>query len=241
MENYDIEKKALYDSIHAEENSRNTILTIMQKFAEATDEVDIDSIDKVKKFLDNLKYSLTLSNQNIEILQRLIFDMDQISIPRSYEHEFKPQEETVPQNFKEKTLIISEMSRTVLLPYKLEDVREEYDAHQSKYSSLEDVIKQKYTLPISLYKNPFVTRFRESFKLMRKKEKSSIKEAFDLGLELMFNYNLHPAIISACKCLDELDIYLDYLDTGETDKFDFFKVEFEMAPTVVKHSKKHLA
>ena len=69
---------------------------------------------------------------------------------------------------------------------------------------------------------------------MRKREHSSFLEAIDLGTELAFNYNLHPAIISACKNLDELDIYLDYLDTGGTDKFDCFKIIFELAPMITK-------
>ena len=72
---------------------------------------------------------------------------------------------------------------------------------------------------------------------MKKKENGSIKDAFDLGMELLFNYNLHPAIITACKNLDELDIYLDYLENNETDKFDCFKIVFEIAPIVVKNRK----
>ncbi len=70
--------------------------------------------------------------------------------------------------------------------------------------------------------------------MIRNKEKKSIIEAFDLGIKLTFNYNLHPAIITACSTLDELDIYLDYLENNETDKFDCFKITFEIAPVVSK-------
>ena len=55
-------------------------------------------------------------------------------------------------------------------------------------------------------------------------------EAFDLGMELTFNYNLHPAIICACKTLSELDLYLDYLDNKENGKFDCFKIIFDVPP-----------
>ena len=72
---------------------------------------------------------------------------------------------------------------------------------------------------------------------MRIKEKASVIKAFELGMELFFNYNLHPAIISACKSLDELDIYLDYLEDNETHKFDCFKIIFDMAPIEVKSNK----
>ena len=56
--------------------------------------------------------------------------------------------------------------------------------------------------------------------------------AFDLGTELLFNYNLHPAIISACRNLDELDIYLDYLENNETENFKCFSIIFEIPPVV---------
>lgn len=138
------------------------------------------------------------------------------------------------KTYEDNTLIISEISGEVILPYELETLKHKLENQNNTYSSIDDIIKEKYTLPISLYKNPFISRFRESYKLMRNKEKTSIKEAFDLGFELMFNYNLHPAIITACKNLDELDIYLDYLESGETDKFSCFKIKFEIAPTVVK-------
>lgn len=141
---------------------------------------------------------------------------------------------TSKKKYKDNTLIISETSGKVILPYKVSELEEELKNSNGQYNDIDEIITTKYTLPISLYKNPFIARFRESYKLMRHKEKSSIKEAFDLGLELMTNYNLHPAIISACKNLDELDIYLDYLENGETDKFKIFKIVFKIAPTIVK-------
>jgi len=98
----------------------------------------------------------------------------------------------------------------------------------------EEIIQESYTLPIDLFKTPFVARFREAFKLAHSKEKKSIKFAFDLGTELLFNYNLHPAIITACKNLDELDIYLDYLESNETEKFECFNIIFEIPPVISK-------
>ena len=50
----------------------------------------------------------------------------------------------------------------------------------------------------------------------------------------MFNYNLYPAIITACKNLDELDIYLAYLETGEVDKFRIFDIVYQLSPALSK-------
>lgn len=140
----------------------------------------------------------------------------------------------IPREYKENTLIISEACEKVFLPYFLSDLKEILKDNPKKYSSIDDVIDKKYTISISHFKNPFVARFKEAFKLMRNKEKSSVIDAFELGTELMFENNLYPAIITACKNLDELDIYLDYLDNGETDKFKCFNIDFELPPALIK-------
>ena len=137
----------------------------------------------------------------------------------------------------ENTLIISEKKGKIFLPYTLSLLNDILMDNPEKYSSIEDVIEKEFTLPFESFKNPAIARFREAFKLIRKKEKESVKDAFDLGMELLFNYDLHPAIISGCKNIDELDIYLDYLETNEIDKFDCFKIVFDVAPVVVKSKK----
>ena len=128
--------------------------------------------------------------------------------------------------YPENTLIISEISKTVLLPYKKSELDNLEDVSVNK----NDLIRKKYVVPIEKYKSPALSRFREAFKLMRNIEKKSMIEAIDLGIELSLNSKLHPAIISACRNLDELDIYLDYLDNNQTDKFDCFCIKFEIAP-----------
>ena len=65
---------------------------------------------------------------------------------------------------------------------------------------------------------------------MREKQNSSLLDALDLGLELAFNSLLNPAIISACKNMDELDIYLDCLESNELEKFHIFNIKYEILP-----------
>ena len=50
----------------------------------------------------------------------------------------------------------------------------------------------------------------------------------------MFNYKLNPIIISACRNLDELDIYLDCLEENELDDFTCFEIRFEVSPDLYK-------
>ena len=65
---------------------------------------------------------------------------------------------------------------------------------------------------------------------MRNRQKCSIMESLDLALELSYNSSLNPAIITACKNLDELDIYLDYLEANELDKFNIFEIQYDLLP-----------
>ena len=128
------------------------------------------------------------------------------------------------------TLIISDSNQNVVLPYKVIELEEKLK-NNKKYKTLQDVIKNEYTLPLETFKNPTKSRFREAFQLIKKKEHGSLKEAIELGFELMFQSDLNPAVIAACKDLDELDIYLDCLDDNELDKFSCFKIEYNVPPT----------
>ncbi len=132
-----------------------------------------------------------------------------------------------------RTLLISEEKGKVYLPYLEEDLREA----QKTYSdlSISEIIEKKYVNPIRIYKNSMISRFREAFNLMYNKENKSFKDSILLGFELMFEFNLHPAIISACRNLQELDIYLDCLDDNELEKFSCFKIIYKAMPLVTKN------
>lgn len=128
-----------------------------------------------------------------------------------------------------KTLLISEKENKVFLPYSVSDLNDILK-NNSNYKSLKEIIDSEYIFPLSKFNNPIISRFRETYNLMKKKEKASIFESLDLALELAFNSLLNPAIISACKNLDELDIYLDYLESNELEKFDVFEIKYDFLP-----------
>lgn len=133
------------------------------------------------------------------------------------------------------TLVISEEDRKVYLPYKKEEIKNE--VLQNKGTKISEVIENKYVLPLDKYKNSMRARFREGYNLMYKREGKSKRSAILLGIELMFESNLHPAIISACKNLEELDIYLDCLEDNELEKFSCFKIIYKSLPTLHKKMK----
>ena len=136
------------------------------------------------------------------------------------------------------TLIISEKDQKAYLPFFYNDIKKIYEKNNSTYKTMQDVVDNLYVIPLDRFKNSSISRFRESFKLIRTKENLSITKALDLGLELMFKYELNPIVIAACRNLDELDIYLDCLQENELNDFRCFEIKFEVLPKIIKNRKK---
>ena len=133
-------------------------------------------------------------------------------------------------------LLISETKRKVFLPYSKQEVLEYIEKYPTQYTSFEDVVRQEFIYPTDYYlKHPAVSRFRETYALIRDREAKSIFEAFKFAMDMMFNYNLNPAIIAACKSQNQLEHYLDCLDSKTVDDFKDFEIKFEVAPLKVKN------
>lgn len=179
-------------------------------------------IDNLERKNNVVNFKLTNLTQIEANPEGLIFEIDE--------------EKVVENNLEDNnTLVISEEEGKVYLPYTKDEVKE--DMSQNKGKKISELIEQKYILPLDRYKNSMKARFREGYNLMYKREGKSRKSAFFLGLELMFETNLHPAIISACKNLEELDIYLDCLEDNELEKFSCFKIIYKSLPTLRKKGK----
>ncbi len=133
------------------------------------------------------------------------------------------------------TLIISEEEGKVFLPYKKGEILQKIK--KTKNTNIDQIIEENFVKSIENYKNSIRARFKEAYKLMREREGESRNKAFMLGLELMFEFHLHPAIISACRNLEELDIYLDCLEDNELEKFSCFKIIYKAMPVIRKRAR----
>lgn len=65
---------------------------------------------------------------------------------------------------------------------------------------------------------------------MRQRERAGIIESLKYAMSLKRERELHPAIITACKTQDELDIYLACLDNCVLSLFDSFEIKFDYLP-----------
>ena len=138
------------------------------------------------------------------------------------------------EDLQENTLIISEISNKVVLPYTIEELSK-FLEEKPDYEDFNTVIDKEFTIPLKHYKYTAISRFKEGMELALKRSGLSRLKALSLSLELLANYNLHPAIITACKNIDELDIYLSCLEDDELDEFNLFNIKFEMLPQVSKN------
>lgn len=137
----------------------------------------------------------------------------------------------IPNNLKEDTLIIS--NTEVILPFNKNDLEEKLK--NSNLTSYKEVINTFYKKSVKSFEPSAISRFREAYSLIINKEHGSKFQAISLGLELSTNYNLHPAIIAACKNLTQLDVYLSCLEYNELSDFHFFDIVYNIPPAPKKH------
>ena len=129
------------------------------------------------------------------------------------------------------TLIISEKDNKVFLPYTVSEIQSYMEKYPKEYKSLEYVINKEFILPLDYYtKHPSLARFREAYSLIRDREAKSVFDALKYARNIMFKYDLNPAIISACKTEEALNLYIECLENKDLSKFNLFKIEFRLNP-----------
>lgn len=211
-----------------------------KKFDTSTSEILKNNVD-IEKFIHSmsaLDISEYISIDNLDIVndaESADTDSTTVQGPKKATRKKKN-----PVSLNENTLTISETSGLVTLPYKVADLKKALRNEPEKYASLSDVILSQYTVPLRDYRFSAISRFKEAYKLVINKEHGSKKEALSLATELLTNYNLHPAVITACKNLNELDVYLSCLEFNELEDFHFFKIVYEALPVMVKKNKKEV-
>ena len=93
------------------------------------------------------------------------------------------------------------------------------EKYPKEYKSLEYVINKEFILPLDYYtKHPSLARFREAYSLIRDREAKSVFDALKYALNVMFKYDLNPAIISACKTEEALNFYIECLENKDLSR-----------------------
>lgn len=130
-----------------------------------------------------------------------------------------------------KTLVISERLGEIYLPYKKTELLEYIEKNPKTYKSLDDVVKQEFTLPFQFFRNQSSKlRFSETYKLLKNKDGYGFIKSVSYALKISAKRNLNPVIIASCKSKFELESYIYYLDSNNLNNFRFFDIIYEVNP-----------
>ena len=239
----------LNESTNALNKSKSNI-TILKNLIDSLDKIDTHNYqeleESVKKYNDSFMENINTVYSNTEVIEKFVYEITTTDFSEILKTSTTEIEEEVSDiidstdlstRFIENTLVISEVQKRVILPYNINTVKDILLNDPQGYSSLQGVINKIYTRSIDYYRFSAISRFKEAYKLVREREKSSKVKALGLAFELFLNYNLHPAIITACKSLDELDVYLACLEDNTLEDFQFFDIKYEIPPAVPKHTR----
>lgn len=190
--------------------------------------------DKISTYMQSFSdIELNISNSDNEI-DKFIKKLSNLNTSLSSDNCEKDSFDVSDNN----TLIISEKENRVFLPYTLSELNSYLETFPKEYSSLKNVVDKEFVLPLDYFsKHPSLSRFREAYSLVRDREAKSVFEALKYSSNVMFKYNLNPAIISACKNVECLDHYIDCLESNSLDNFNLFKIEYRLNPLKITNTK----
>lgn len=224
----------------------NENLNLMKNLICLLDEIDISKAHNiktpVKKYNKKFEISMDKIYKNTSNIEEFIHNISMVNfeeiLKKDKDTNKEENQETfsyissdeLDSSFIENMLVISSIQNKVILPFTIQKIQKIL-SEDSTYSSINDVIEKLYTKPLDNYKFPAISRFREAYLLIRNKEKKSKIRAILFASELFANYNLHPAIITACENQEQLDIYLSCLEDNKLSEFSFFDVKFEIPPS----------
>lgn len=194
----------------------------------SSDEVAINLKEKINSYFstyEEIKKDIMLADIEVD---RFVKRINSSNGKKSEEVSEEISDGNIQNN---NTLIISEKDNKVFLPYTVSEIQSYMEKYPKEYKSLEYVINKEFILPLDYYtKHPSLARFREAYSLIRDREAKSVFDALKYALNIMFKYDLNPAIISACKTEEALNLYIECLENKDLSKFNLFKIEFKLNP-----------
>ena len=219
----DVDIKQMFESEPSDDSS-----IISLDFDKKLEKSDESKKKKIEEFKEEIKEAqvITPKKEDPTITVQRTEEKPQEKIKRSDESIFK--KDPTDKNLIEKTLIVSEKNNNVILPYSTEDLEEYFSTNPEKYTSIQDIIDKEYTVSLSRYKNQAFSRFKEAYNLAKHKSNLSVVQSLAIANECFLNANLDPTIITACKNIEELEIYLGCLEENKLEDFNCFKIVYDL-------------
>ncbi len=214
---YDLCVSAINGSIKKYVNAKKKLAALKEKIeALETQELSADIIERIDSFNSNYQKITSTILHNSVIICATLDKLNHIE-PEIVKKEI----------FDNSVLRISELDKKIYLPYTVEEVKETLN-DSGKYVSEEDVIKNHFTISTSTYLNFFTGRYKEVVSLISRTY--NCKEGKLFALKQMFNSTVHPAIIRACKTMNDYKYYLKCLENNNLEDFKLFEIKYEVLP-----------
>ena len=183
---------------------------------------------------ENNEEIVPVSNEVEEVVEEVVEENNEEIAPVSdeveeiveevIEEEINEETEFSQEQLEEKTLVICKDDDIAILPYSFTDLEEFFSDNPEKYSSIQDIIEQEYTVSLKDYENTSFARYKEAYKLAKDKSNLSLPQSVTYAKKLLLENDVLPIVIASCKNIDELDNYLDCLDSNKLEDFKYFKI-----------------
>lgn len=236
LESVNIISKNLYDLL----NNYNTISQLNSFIVKRCDESfsDYNFKEDIDKLTIKIKEAEELSEKIIEDNKKNYLIINSFL---ENEKEEQPKEKLDIGSMEEVTLdtlkdnpVLRICERRVELPYTKKEVEDFMKEYPDDYKTPQDVISKEFITRMSIYKkHPILSRFKETYYMCRTKEMMSIFDSFNFAKNIMFRSDINAYIIAAVKSKKQLEDYIECLDKNKMDDFKYFKIIYEINPTVV--------
>lgn len=122
-------------------------------------------------------------------------------------------------------LLICVKQNKVILPFTIDELEEYIRHYPIEYPSRENVLKTQYMIPLdTISKKPLITRFKETYYLMKLREMKNWLVSVVYALLFAIKFKVNPAIIAACKTKAELLEYVKCIKEHKEEMFKPFKI-----------------
>ncbi|MBP3255492.1 MAG: hypothetical protein J6M60_03280 [Clostridia bacterium] len=238
LESINIISKNLYDLL----NNYNTISQLNSFIVKRCDESfsDYNFKEDIDKLTIKIKEAEELAEKIIEDNKKNYLIINSF-LESENEREELPKEKFDINSIEEVTLetlkdnpVLRICERRVELPYTKKEVEDFMKEYPDDYKTPQDVISKEFITRMSIYKkHPILSRFKETYYMCRTKEMMSIFDSFNFAKNIMFRSDINAYIIAAVKSKKQLEDYIECLDKNKMDDFKYFKIIYEINPTVV--------
>ena len=233
IENSDLPEKEKIDlNISKKPDVENTTTNVYDNLKEESKE--ITNVEENISLEDNLTIeeepSLIETSVEEEVIEENNEEVTPVSdeveeiVEEVIEEEINEETEFSQEQLEEKTLVICKEDDIAILPYSFTDLEEFFSDNPEKYSSIQDIIEQEYTVSLKDYENTSFARYKEAYKLAKDKSNLSLPQSVTYAKKLLLENDVLPIVIASCKNIDELDNYLDCLDSNKLEDFKYFKI-----------------